>query len=111
VWWSTFGILKLLEANFGVTNIPFYSIIKIVLLTSLYLTEYRSWMTQNTSQYAVVVTDKLRRLLFTVLNEHFPSIKQYINIDLPPVVEPDMSKEETTGWLSGMKTWLAGSKE
>ena len=107
VWWSSFGILKLLETNFGVTGIPFYSIIKIVLLTGLFSADYRELVANNTLQFTGYIVRTSQRFMFPILNEHFPALNKYIDLRVPVESTTSATSTVTTGWLSGVKSFFS----
>ncbi len=105
VWWSSFGILKLLEANFGVTNIPFYSIIKIVMLTGLFSADYRKLVVNNTLQFTGYIVRTSQRFMFPILNEHFPALNKYIDLSAPIELRAS-TPASSSGWRFGLKSYF-----
>ena len=79
-WWSSFSSLTLLEQYAGIDNLPLYSLSKSGLLLFMYSSTYRKWFTHNVLYGAAAATEKGKNITLSIIDEHFPIAKQYIDL-------------------------------
>lgn len=98
VWWSTFGMITLAENYASVNNLPFYWILKSGVMVSLYSADYRKWLTENALSTAAIAGKTLKNVVGNVVNEHFPKVKEYVNVS--PATSSS-TQSQNHGWFGG----------
>lgn len=107
VWWSTFGAVTLAENYANIDGIPFYWMIKSGAMLGLYSSDYREWLTKNALSTIAIGSSKLKDGAVNIINEHFPSLKQYVHLDSSYVMDSADAKKNndiSNGWFSSWWT-------
>ena len=100
IWWSSFGILTLGENYAGIDRFPLYWVVKSGVLLSLYSSEYRDWVTTYALKGVVNVGSTVKNGSVKIINEHFPSVKKYVNIDGNDQDHNNNREKLSKGWFS-----------
>lgn len=97
-WWSTFGSLSLMENYAGLHNLPLYSFAKGGILLSMYSKDYRAWMMNHAFEGVKRIASEGKDVGLSIIDEHCPSLKQYVNLGNNNNPGKDTSWFEWVGW-------------